>query len=80
MIKATYRPETVTEADLFHVDLNSGDFVLLCSDGLSNLVDDQELLFEVVHGENKAECCQTLLEIAKERGAPDNVTCVLVQL
>lgn len=72
--------ETAAEIDLFHVDMESGDYLLLCSDGLSNLMDDQEILFEVVHGENKAQCCEALLEIAKDRGAPDNVTCVLVQL
>lgn len=72
--------ETIAEIDLFHVDMENGEFLLLCSDGLSNLVDDQEILFEVVHGEKKADCCAQLLEIAKNRGAPDNVTCVLVQL
>ena len=72
--------ETIVETDLFHVDMQRGDYLLLCSDGLSNVVDDQEMLFEVIHGEDKAKCCEQLLEIAKNRGAPDNVTCVLVQL
>ena len=72
--------ETVSESDLFHLDMDDGDYLLLCSDGLSNIVDDQEMLFEVVHGEEKAKCCEQLLEIAKMRGAPDNVTCVLVQI
>ena len=72
--------ETFAEADLYHVDMENGEFLLLCSDGLSNLLDDQEMLFEVVHGENKGVCCEAMLEIAKDRGAPDNVTCVLVQL
>lgn len=64
--------------DLFHLDVAKGDFLLLCSDGLSNLMDDQEILFEVVHGVNKQHCCKRLLDIAKNRGAPDNVTSVLV--
>lgn len=64
--------------DLFHLDVAKGDFFLLCSDGLSNVMDDQEILFEVVHGVNKAHCCKRLLNIAKNRGAPDNVTSVLV--
>lgn len=72
--------ETIAESDLFHLDMERGDYLLLCSDGLSNTIDDQEMLFEVVHGEDKALCCQQLLEISKNRGAPDNVTCVLVQL
>ena len=69
--------EPVVECDIFHKKMERGDGVLLCSDGLSNLLDDQEILFEVVHGINKQYCCQRLLDIAKNRGAPDNVTCVL---
>lgn len=71
--------ESVTNCDIFHKKLKAEDCLLLCSDGLSNLLDDQELLFEVVHGDDKQDCCQRLLNIAKNRGAPDNVTCILVQ-
>lgn len=70
--------EATVECDLFFLQLQKADALLLCTDGLSNLVDDQEILFEVVHGVNKQLCCQHLLEIAKDRGAPDNVTSVLV--
>ena len=70
--------ENVVMSDIHHMDVAKGDFFLLCSDGLSNMMDDQEILFEVVHGVNKAHCCQRLLNIAKNRGAPDNVTSVLV--
>ena len=44
---------------------------------LSNEMADQEMLFEVVHGMSKSDCCQRLLHIAKKRGAPDNVTVAL---
>lgn len=70
--------EPTVQCDIFHQDLGRGDFLLLCSDGLSNVMDDQEILFEVIHGVNKQHCCKRLLRIAKKRGAPDNVTCVLV--
>lgn len=72
--------EPVVESDVFHHTLERGDCLLLCSDGLSNMMDDQEILFEVVHGINKQFCCQRLLDIAKSRGAPDNVTGILIQL
>jgi len=72
--------ESVVNCDIFHKKAEGGDCLLLCSDGLSNLVDEQEILFEVVHGVNKQQCCSRLLNIAKDRGAPDNVTCVLIQL
>ena len=72
--------EAVVMCDIFHLDVAKGDFFLLCSDGLSNMMDDQEILFEVIHGVNKAHCCKRLLSIAKNRGAPDNVTSVLLQI
>lgn len=72
--------EAVVMCDIFHLDVAKGDFFLLCSDGLSNMMDDQEILFEVIHGVNKAHCCKRLLNIAKNRGAPDNVTSVFLQI
>ena len=65
-------------ADVFHVEMGKNDCILLCTDGLSNEMADQEILFEVVHGARKDDCCQRLLEIVKERGAPDNVTSILI--
>lgn len=69
--------ESQVMCDLYEQELQAGDAVLLCSDGLSNEMADQEILFEVVHGVRKDGCCQRLLDIAKGRGAPDNVTVVL---
>ena len=72
--------EPVVDCDLTRCSLNRGDCLLLCSDGLSNVMDEQEILFEVVHGVNKQYCCQRLLDIAKNRGAPDNVTSLLIMV
>ena len=72
--------EPIVMSDIFHRTVSRGDYILLCSDGLSNMMDDQEILFEVVHGVNKQHCCKRLLNIAKNRGAPDNVTSVLVMI
>ena len=66
-------------ADCFRQPLSPGDYLLLCSDGLSNVVEEQEMLYEVIHGEGDESCCQRLLEIALSRGAPDNVTAVLIR-
>lgn len=65
------------KADLFERK-NTGGCLLLCSDGLSNVLTDEELCAEV-HSANDG-CCQRLLDLALERGAPDNVTAVVVQL
>lgn len=71
--------ETVV-CDGFLTQLLKGEYLLLCSDGLTNVVNDQEILFEVLHGGTPDTCCQRLIEIAKRRGAPDNVTCALIMI
>lgn len=71
--------EPELRVDVFRQPLAAGDYLLLCSDGLSNVVSEQELLYEVVHGGEACTCCRRLLEIALHRGAPDNVTAVLIQ-
>ena len=70
--------EPVLMADCFRQRLEEGSCLLLCSDGLSNVVSEQEILYEVIHGGAQESCCQRLLEIALNRGAPDNVTAVLI--
>ena len=70
--------EPVVKCDIFHQKVEREDCLLLCTDGLSNLLDEQEILFEVVYGQEQAACCQRLLQIAKNRGASDNVTSVFV--
>ncbi|WP_294510919.1 Stp1/IreP family PP2C-type Ser/Thr phosphatase [uncultured Intestinimonas sp.] len=72
--------ESKLRADLFRQPMEPGDALLLCSDGLSNMVSDQELLYEVLHGGPAEDCCRRLLDIALSRGAPDNVTAVLLQM
>ena len=71
--------EPILMADCFRQPLAAGDYLLLCSDGLSNVVNEQEMLYEVIHGGAEEGCCQRLLDIALSRGAPDNVTVVLVK-
>ena len=72
--------EAQVECDLFTCDAEKGTYFLLCSDGLSNMMDDQEILFEVAHSQDRDLCCEHLLDIVKKRGAPDNVTGVLVSI
>ena len=70
--------EPTVESDLFVTRMERGEALLLCTDGLHNEVDDQEILFEVVHGTSNDNCCQRLLDIANMRGSPDNETSVLI--
>lgn len=68
---------STVRGDYYSMDMEPGDVILLCTDGLSNLVSDQEILYEVIHGGELDSCCQRLLNIVAERGAPDNVTVVV---
>lgn len=69
-----------SRTDLYEVELAKEEFLLLCTDGLSNSLTDQELLYEVLHGGTPESCCQRMLDVAMSRGAPDNVTAVLIQI
>lgn len=70
--------DRTVHADLYELD-NRGGCLLLCSDGLSNMVTDEELGAQV-RAEHRDACCTRLLELALDRGAPDNVTVVIAEL
>ena len=78
LITRALGPDAQVEADSFRVPWQQGDFLLLCSDGLVNTVTDQEMLFEVMHEQDLDGCLDRLLALSRQRGAPDNVTAVLL--
>ena len=67
-------------ADCYHMILQPGDHVLLCSDGLSNVLTDQILLDHTQILAPLEERCRNLMRMALDQGAPDNVTIVMAQL
>lgn len=70
--------EQHVHCDTFDVELGVGDYLLLCSDGLSNIVNSQEMLFEVLYGDSNETAAERMMEIALRRNASDNVTVVLL--
>lgn len=72
--------DTNAACDGYIRPLHAGEYLLLCSDGLVNTVTDQEMLFEIVHGQDEDTCLERLMCIAKRQGAPDNVTAVLIKV
>lgn len=80
LITRALGPDIDAECDGYICPTAAGDFLLLCSDGLVNTVTDQEMLSEILHGEGLEASLDRLLEIAKQHGAPDNVTAVLLQV
>ena len=78
LITRALGPDPAVEADGFPLQWKPGDFLLLCSDGLVNTVTDQEIMFEILHNGQPEDCLQRLMAISKQRGAPDNVTAILL--
>ena len=72
--------DTNAACDGYIRPMAQGDYLLLCTDGLVNTVTDQEMLFEILHGQDEDTCLSRLMEIAKSQGAPDNVTAVLMRM
>ncbi len=65
------------QPDFFEVDLENGEFVLLCSDGLTNMVDDVEIE-QVVHSDiSVEEKVKTLVKKANENGGKDNISVII---
>jgi serine/threonine protein phosphatase PrpC len=59
--------------------VRAGDRFLLCCDGLSNAVSDEELC-GLVAGDDLSESCRRMVDLANERGGTDNVTVVLAEV
>jgi protein phosphatase len=68
------------DADLVEEPAQEGDILLLCSDGLSDLLDDEEILADVQHhAADLGGACQALVDRANSKGGDDNITVVTVQ-
>lgn len=65
------------DIDFFEYDLSERSKVLLCSDGLTNMVDDEEILKISESLEDLAEVCYKLIERANEEGGKDNISVVM---
>lgn len=72
--------ERTVACDLFRVENGPGSRLLLCSDGLSNVLSDAVLARESAGEADLERLCRRLVDMTLERGAPDNVTVVLAEL
>ncbi|MDR1117245.1 MAG: Stp1/IreP family PP2C-type Ser/Thr phosphatase [Oscillospiraceae bacterium] len=72
--------DSEVQSDVYNVKVKQGSYILLCSDGLTNMVEEQEILYEVMHSPEKEAVCQRLIDLANSRGGRDNITVVLIEL
>ena len=67
--------------DFFEVELSAGDYVLLCSDGLTNMVEDSVIKETVLNSEaSLKEKAESLVELANKNGGRDNISLILVHI
>ncbi len=68
------------EPDFFEVDLRMGDYLLLCTDGLSNMVDD-DTIYEIVNKDTTIESkVDELVDEANKNGGRDNIAIILIYI
>ncbi len=66
--------------DLQHDDPHTGDVYVLCSDGLSGMIPDEEIQRIVTSAADIRVACKQLIERANEQGGEDNITAVLIKI
>ena len=71
--------EQDVQVDLLGLDLTDGDTLVICCDGLSNLVEDPEIL-QIVEVSTLDEAPARLVTLANERGGDDNITVAVVRV
>lgn len=71
--------EDTVKADFFEVDLVKNDYILICSDGLTNMVDDDSI-FAIISGHGSLQYkANTLIAAANENGGNDNIAVILIK-
>jgi protein phosphatase len=72
------RPEVIVDSYVWHIV--PGDWVLVCSDGLVNMVKDPEICAEFKRGGSAAEIAARLVNLANENGGKDNITVIVANI
>jgi len=68
------------DPDVFHERLQPGDSLLLCSDGLWEMVHDSDLVRVLREQQDPQKACDILIDLANANGGEDNITAVIVQM
>ena len=68
------------DVDINIFNLDSEDYVILCTDGLSNMLEDNEIMETVYLEKELKEKCNELIRLANERGGHDNITAIIIEV
>ena len=66
--------------DFFEIEVDTTDKVLLCSDGLTNMVEEQEIVDVVNYTDDMEKTVKKLVQKANQYGGKDNISVVLVEI
>ncbi len=66
------------QVDIYVVELKPGDLLLMCSDGLSNMLEDEEMRMIIKRQRDIVEMAEELVKAANENGGKDNISVILV--
>lgn len=67
------------ETDFFTLELQTGDMVLLCSDGLTNMIDDEAIRQILTGGGSLKDRVEKLVETANQNGGKDNISAIVIE-
>ena len=68
------------EPDLYTIDIENNNYLLLCSDGLTNEVDEETIYATIMQSESPQTACRDLVAKANQHGGQDNISVVIVKL
>jgi protein phosphatase len=73
--------DPVVKADIRQYDAQAGDIFLLCSDGLTDALDEERITATLLEqGAEPQRCVAGLVDLANQAGGPDNITVALVRV
>ncbi len=79
MITRAVGAEAKISPDYFDVALKGGEHILLCSDGLTNMVEDKEILSILVTEDTLENRAKKLVQTANENGGKDNISVIVIE-
>lgn len=68
------------EPDIFHEKMSAGDVILMCSDGLSNMLDEELIRKTVSEDATPEGSAEKLVQLANDAGGADNITVIIAKL
>lgn len=68
------------EVDINIFDLKKGDYIVMCTDGLSNMLEETEIMNAVLLDKGLNERCNDLIKLANDKGGHDNITVIIIEV